>query len=399
MQSWKVNLAVLTLAVVIISSGNTMLMPFLPLYLLEELGAAPEHINIWNGAIFSVTFLVSSMMSPLWGKLADKKGKKLLALRSGICLALTYFLGGIATSPEQMFMVRVFHGFASGLSTMCLAMASGLVPEAKMGLSLGFLQAGYSAGTIMGPFIGSSLSAFWGMRTAFFVTGYVFLAVSLIFLVLLPEPRQPKQPSVPALQKDLLLLPFFREILLYVFLCQTAIFFTRPVLSIYVAGLDLGRGNLLLVTGIIFSLVGIAGVIASPLWGHLGQRHGYGNALCVATFCAGVMYIANIATENIAEFAVMHFIYGAFCAGIQPSLSAALVHITPASEKGQAFGFMFSAQQWGSVVGPLFGGIMASSFSISYLFIAGGVIMLAVSVAVCLRGSLRRFLKGNAAGT
>lgn len=52
-------------------------------------------------------------------------------------LALSYFLGGIVTTPEQMFGVRVLQGFAAGLWSACLAIATSLVPIGKAGRELG----------------------------------------------------------------------------------------------------------------------------------------------------------------------------------------------------------------------------------------------------------------------
>ena len=85
--NWKRNVFVLAFSAGCTSAGYTMLIPFLPMYLLD-LGVATENVAIWSGVVFSITFFVAAVMAPLWGKLADKKGKKLMALRAGGGLAL-----------------------------------------------------------------------------------------------------------------------------------------------------------------------------------------------------------------------------------------------------------------------------------------------------------------------
>lgn len=102
MMNWKVLLTILTLAATLMSSSYTMLIPFLPVYLTKELGVT-EHVNLWSGAVFSVTFLVSTFMAPIWGAMSDKGSRKLMAIRSAVLLSLAYTLGGLVQTPTQLF--------------------------------------------------------------------------------------------------------------------------------------------------------------------------------------------------------------------------------------------------------------------------------------------------------
>ncbi len=113
--NWKVVLAIISCNIVFMSASYTMLIPFLPMYLTHELGVDAAHVNLWSGIVFSSTFVVSAIMAPIWGKLADKKGKKLMAIRSSLLLSISYFLGGIVTTPLQLTFMRMFQGFAAGL--------------------------------------------------------------------------------------------------------------------------------------------------------------------------------------------------------------------------------------------------------------------------------------------
>ena len=102
MMNWKVLLTILTLAATLMSSSYTMLIPFLPVYLTKELGVT-EHVNLWSGAVFSVTFLVSTFMAPIWGAMSDKGSRKLMAIRSAVLLSLAYTLGGLVQTPTQLY--------------------------------------------------------------------------------------------------------------------------------------------------------------------------------------------------------------------------------------------------------------------------------------------------------
>ena len=55
--------------------------------------------------------------------------------------------------------------------------------------------------------------------------------------------------------------------------------------------------------GIIFSLAGIAGIIAAPFWGKRGQQLGYTKVLCFVLFCAGAINLCQIFVQDIWQFA------------------------------------------------------------------------------------------------
>lgn len=386
MKNWKVILAILTANVVMMASGYTMLIPFLPMYLIRELGVSMEAVKLWNGAIFSITFLIGGIMAPIWGKLADTKGKKMMAMRSGAGLALSYFLGGLVSSPEQMFCVRVLQGFAAGLWSVCLAIATSLVPMEKLGVSLGILQAGLTFGNVIGPLAGGSLATLFGMRYSFFVAGSLLTIITLVFFFYIPEPPRAAPPRKQA-KEDVQLLRrgVIREALAYVAVAQMVILLIQPILALYVSELNHGEGNLLFLSGFVFSLVGIASALTAPSWGRLGQRHGFYRSLCWAALSAGLMNFVVALPDTLTLFCVLNFTYGLCCAGIQPSLSAVLASNTDADQRGRVFGYMFSAQQFGSMAGPLLGGLIATYFPLRSLFFVAGILLLGISGAVFFR--------------
>lgn len=388
MKNWKIILGILTVNVLMMASGYTMLIPFLPMYLINELGVSADDVKMWNGAIFSITFLIGGIMAPIWGKMADTKGKKMMAMRAGAGLAISYFLGGLVTSPEQMFGVRVIQGFAAGLWSVCLAIATSLVPIDKLGVSLGVLQAGLTCGNVIGPLVGGSLATLFGMRASFFVAGSLLTIITLVFMFYIPEPPKAvatkKQPdNKPRVQ--LLKQPIVRETLLYVAIAQMVILLIQPILSLYVAELNHGEGNLIFLSGVAFSLVGIASALTAPSWGRFGQDYGFYKALCATTLLSGIMSCVVALPQTLLLFCVCNFCYGLCCAGIQPSLSAILASNTDADQRGRVFGFMFSAQQFGSMIGPLVGGFIATYAPLKSLFIVAGIILCCISALVWLR--------------
>ena len=148
MTNWKALVWFLTLTSVFMSASYTMLVPFLPMYLIEELGVANSDVNLWSGLIFSTTFLISAIMAPIWGALADKKSRKMMAIRAAVCLAISYVWGGFVSTPWELFAMRCFQGFSAGLWPACLAIMTSTAPREKMGWCLGLMQGGSTAGGV-----------------------------------------------------------------------------------------------------------------------------------------------------------------------------------------------------------------------------------------------------------
>lgn len=386
--SWKGILTILTCNVVLMSASYTMLIPFLPMYLIQELGVEAAQVNLWSGLVFSATFVVSAVMAPIWGKMADKKGKKLMAVRSSMGLALTYFFGGLVSSPVELLLVRVFQGFAAGLWAAELAIMSTVAPKEKLGMSLGVMQAALTGGGVIGPLLGGVLAQLFGMRMSFFFAAASLFIITLVTVFFVPEPKPEARGEAETKPQDapsLLKTPIIRRMLVYSAVVQMVILILQPILTIYVAELQKSMDNIVMIAGFVFSLGGIAGAISAPLWGRYGQRCGFLRALRLALICAGAVMMTQSLPDTLVPFATLQFVCGLFFAGIYPSINALLARNTQAAYRGRVFGMMFSAQQVGSMAGPLLGGLLGTYIGLKSVFLFAGFLLVGISVMLKLR--------------
>ena len=307
---WKTTLVILTLSAVLMSLSYTMLIPFLPMYLIEELGVEQSRANFWSGLVFSVSFLISGVMAPIWGAMADKRSRKLMALRAAILLAVSYALGGIVQNEWQLLAMRCFQGFASGLWPACLAIMASTVPRERIGLAMGIMQGGMTAGGVLGPFFGGALAELFSMRMTFFIGGAALAVITLLILFFIHEPPRKEQKKAAAAREktSLLKIPVVQRMLLCAGVVQLTILLQQPVMPMYIGELQGSMDRIVFVTGIVFSVVGVSGVIASPLWGVIGQKWGYRPALYTAlagTACFGMI---QAIPDTLGPFAVWRFI-------------------------------------------------------------------------------------------
>ncbi|WP_315305899.1 MFS transporter [Selenomonas noxia] len=391
--NWKVVLALLTCNVLFMSASYTMIIPFLPMYLTNELGVDDTSVSLWAGLSFSVTFFVSAVMAPIWGRIADRKGKRLMAMRASLLIAISYLLGGIVTSPEQLIIVRVFQGFASGLWPMDLAIMTLYAPQERLGFSLGIMQGTLTAGGVVGPLLGGVLAELFGMRTSFYIGGLALFINFLAFTFIIKEPPMPKS-TVPLTAEEknpmhLWHIPILRTMMIVSTLAQMVLYILMPVITTYIKALAGSMDNIVFVAGAVFSLSGIAGAIAAPLWGIYGTRRTYFNSMFLAMLFGGIMFTLQGIPDTLMPFAVMQFGVGLFIAGIQPSLNAIIAQHTPPQLKGSVFGLLFSAQQIGGAAGPLLGGVVATYLGMHFLFPAAGSILLVLALFVWWRYIMR----------
>ena len=394
--NWKAVLAILTCNVVLMSASYTMLIPFLPMYLINELGVTSDNVNMWSGIIFSVTFIVSAVMAPIWGKLSDKKGRKPMAVRAGVGLAITYFICGIVSSPIQLMFARILQGFAAGLWPAELAIMSSYAPKEKLGFCMGVMQGALTAGGVIGPLLGGVLASVFGMRVSFFISAGALALITLITLIFIKEPpREAKTPEQLALAKEaekvnLLKVPMIRRMLECAVVIQMAILILQPILTLYVAELHHSMDNVIMLSGMVFSLGGFAGAISAPLWGRYGQSHGFFRTMCITLAGTGFILIIQSIPSTLTPFAILQFVCGLFYAGVYPSINSILVKKSPAEHRGRIFGLMFAAQQIGSTIGPLVGGFIGTFFGLKFVFIFAGILMFITSALMYLKPPISR---------
>lgn len=395
--NWRKNVYVLAFASSCTAASYTMLVPFLPLYLLE-LGAPENRVALYSGAVFSVAFLVAAIMAPVWGKMADQRGKKLMAVRACAGLTIAYFLGGIVTTPLQLFGMRVVQGFANGFLPMVLAIASASAPSNRLGYALGIAQTGQIIGGVLGPLIGGVIAELIGMRLSFFVASGFLLLVTLLVLLVVKEP--PASASARETKADSSIIEDFRYalsnrhimgMLILSFVISLGNMVLQPVISLYVAALQHSMENVVFTSGLVFSLGGIAGAISTAPWGNFGQRHGYFRVMAMSFLGAGIFNFLQYFPTTISGFAICQFFFGLFFVGANPAVSAILVKSSPDNFRGRVFGLATTANQSGAMVGPLVGSLISTYFGIRDVFLITGPVLFCIGLWLWQKRERRRF--------
>ena len=383
---WKKNLPVLWIAVFLCCASYTSCIPFLPVYIMREMGVDPSEVNFWAGISFAVTFLGCTVMAPYWGALADHVGQRKMAIRAGYGLALTYFLTGACQDIYQLIGVRILCGVVAGFVPACMSMASSSLPESRMGWGMGLMQTALSSGTIMGPLMGGYMASWFGMRMSFYVGSIALFTATtaVMFIVKDMTILQKGGFSASSMWHDLqdsLRNKELRFIMFMFFMVQTCVMTIQPLITMYVGQLMGAMGDeAVKMSGVIFSLAGFAGIIAAPFWGKRGQSYGYVRIFALVTFTAGFINLFQVFIQDVWQFAAIQFVYGLFLAGAVPNINANLTVVTDRATRGKAFGLSTSANQFGGVVGPLLGGALGAVMTTRYVLVTTGCILMCMGL-------------------
>lgn len=373
---WVVTLTILVASAFLMDMSFTMITPFLPVYLSSELGAKASEVDMWSGAVFAVTFFVSGLLGPVWGVLADRKSRKLMALRASIGLTISYALCGIVQTPMQLFAARFFQGLCAGLYPALLALLAASIPARKTGLSMGLMQGGMTVGAVVGPFVGGVLADYFGMRESFFVASVALGLISLhIGFCIKEKPRTIKVTSRNWFDWSVIRQPAIFKMLMACAVIHASLFSAQPILPLYIAQLQGSMDNIMMLSGTIFSVCAISIMIASPILGAAGQKFGFLKVLSCSLFFAGLLISAQVLGRTPFEFGVWRFIAGFAIAGLIPLVNSIISTECPPDKKGEVFGFNFLTGHAGMALGPFAAGALSGWFGYQAVIVASGLIL------------------------
>lgn len=378
--NWQKNLFVAWCGCFLTGVAFSLVMPFLPLY-VEQLGVTdPQSLNLWSGVVFSITFLFSAVASPFWGGLADRKGRKIMLLRSALGMAIVMVLMGMAISIWQFLALRALLGLLGGFVPNANALIATQVPRKRSGWALGWLSTGAVSGALIGPLIGGLLADSFGLRPVFFITAAVLFLCFLMTLFAIRETFVPVQKKdmlhardvFSSLKRPKLVLALFVTTLII----QVATGSIAPILTLYVRDLAGDIQNLAFVSGMIASVPGVAALLSAPRLGKLGDRIGPERILIAMLVVSVLLLIPMSLVQTPLQLGILRFLLGAADGALLPAVQTLLIYNVSNSVAGRIFSYNQSFRDIGNVTGPLMGAVVSAHWGFRAVFIVTAAIVL-----------------------
>ena len=377
METWKQTVYISLVCVFCIAFGVSQLAPILPLY-FHDLGVqTPESMSLWSGLATGATYIIVCLAAPFWGRIADKRGRKITLIRSSFGMALCNILIAFQTTPEGVVLIRLIQGLVSGFYSASITLIASESPIERTGWALGLLASANLAGSLIGPLLGGYIADTVGIRNDFIIVGIIMGLAGLLATVFIHEDYVPKDNveklSISKLKEQI---PEFNSIIALCvasFIYAICIMSLQPVISVYIKGiLPSNTENIAFIAGAVFSAMGIAQLISSSPLGKLVDKIGPRKVLVISLIYVGILNIPQVYVSDVYQLAIIRFLQGFGLGGMLPALNTYLSSKTPREFTGQVFSYNQSCLFLGYFLGAVGGASLMAWLGFTTLFWASG---------------------------
>ena len=388
---WRRNLVAVVVAAFIGFTGFTLVMPFLPLY-FEELGvSSPGATAIWSGLSLGVTPAVTAVMAPIWARVAERFGRKLMVVRSLGSFVVIMSLMGLVQAPWQVLALRAVQGFFAGYGPIAMTMAAESAPADRVASAIGWVQTAQRLGPALGPVIGGALAAALGLRQTFFVAALFYLTAFALVVGGYRESGRVRDrggpaPATPATWAELKRVPHFVLFVGAVFALQLVDRSFGPVLPLYLREIGIAEAHVPFLSGVVFTTMAASAAVGNQITPWLLRR---GSAAVLVPASAAVACAAAAVFGAGAPLPLLLSAAGLFGVGIGVATTALYTAATGAvgpQARGPAFGYLTTAYLMGLALSPVAAGLVGS-LSMRAVFVADAVGL--ASVAAIVRRGMR----------
>lgn len=334
---------------------------------------------------------------------------------------------------NELLLVRFLSGLGlGGAIPNLVALTSEYMPRRFSRSAVTLVFCGMPLGAMLAGLTAQQVLLFWDWRALFIIGGLLPIAVALIVGIRLPESleylaRSPRNHSM--------LEHIVRRLFIGVGPLPEATFTTQrdkaeriPVKRLFSDGMwrrtillwlpyamnllvlysimswiptVLASANAPLATGILaIILFSLGGVIGSVCQGQIMNRYGAAQVL-FTEFCCYLALVLALSALPVALniFLTVMFVLGIIVQGAQAGLNAVAAEIYPPSIRSTGVGWALGVGRIGSILGPVFGGLMPGlGWSLQQIFIAAtvpGIVALGATLIILL-GQVREAAPTNA---
>jgi MFS transporter, DHA1 family, multidrug resistance protein len=360
-------------------------MPFLPLY-LEQLGLHDVgEISLWAGLSLGVTPAVTAFMAPIWGRLGDRYGRKIMVERSLVSFVVVMAAMSYVTRPWHVFALRAVQGLFAGYGALTLTMAADSAPREETAYAIGFVQTAQRLGPALGPVIGGIVAQAVGLRNAFLVTACFYAIAAVLVAIVYDEhalvKKSPQGKTGQVTFRDVLAFENFLVLMVVIFGLQFVDRSFGPVLPLFVATLGPRGSEVAIVAGLLFSVAAGTAALGNYVCGPLlrrGSARGVIAAAC-ATAAAGVT--GYLLTTDALWLALPTALFGVAIGTATTAAYTAATTVIPMDARGAGFGLLTTASLVGLAVSPIVNGLLGAT-SIRAVFALDAVVLGALAMLV-----------------
>ena len=384
MASWQRTLWAIVVGQLLVSIGFSFVFPFMPLY-VQELGVPDlRDATLWAAALNSIQAVSLGLMAPIWGTIADRRGRKPMLVRSLVGCGVFIGAMGFAQTPIHLLICRTLQGTVSGTIAAASALVAAISPRGQNGYSLGMVQLSVWVGTAIGPVLGGIAAGAIGYRACFWLAGGLMIVAGIATWLVVKE--GPRPAATAAREKSAGRFGSLRALggaapaVALIALSELSFNAVQPVLAL-VAEQALAPGaDTALFIGVLFGATALAASIGAVVLGKWSDRVGYRRVIVVCALAGVVLHVVQPLSYDPLVTIVLRTLAGFALGGLMSASNALLAVVTASSSVGLAYGVADMARCAGRVVGPVGAALMATRIDVGVGFLFAAAILAAVAI-------------------
>ncbi len=386
MERWQQTLAIVFLTQLFSAIGFSIVFPFLPLYVEELDSTTGMNVEILAGLVISAQAFTMMLAAPIWGALADRRGRKMMVVRASFGGAVTLALMAFVQSSEQLILLRAVQGLITGTVAAASALVAAETPRERIGLSLGTLQVALWAGVAAGPLIGGILADAFGYRLPFIITAVLLVIAGALAWIGVRENFRPipgpERPGMVAEWRRVVsrkgIVPTFN--VRFITGIGRTVF--TPIIPLFVASLMTSEEGVATTTGLITGIAAATGTAGAMLLGKMGDNIGHRRILIGSAVAMAAFHLPQVWATTVWQLLILQTMAGFVSGGITAAPSALLAQYTPSGEEGSVYGLDNSVTSAARAIAPLIGSAFAVWFGMrSTLALATALFLLTAVLA------------------
>lgn len=380
--NWKRNLYILWFTQTLSTMSFGFGVPLIPFY-IQELGVNdPAQINLFVGILNSAPAVTMALVSPIWGKLSDRYGRKPMIIRAMASASIIIALMGMVKDVNQLVILRTFQGLFTGTVAAASTFVAAGTPKEDLSYALGFLSSSTFLGSSLGQSLGGLAAETFGNRISFFIGAAIMSFGVILAITLLKEDpstfgRADKEKQATMQLKDLIALVGMLLIMLMLQRFVRSIF--DPFMPLYLQQLR-GPDRIKAVTGYVRMAISIATALAGLTLTRLRgdkTKTVVGLLLITSLFAASLLIF-----RGFWPFVILFTIMSFFLGGIEPLITSMSAERVDSRNRGTLFGYQGMVGSLGWMIAPLAGSFLSIRFGGYEVLIVTIIIVLLINFAM-----------------
>lgn len=364
------KIAVVMLILLMVFIGFGIVIPILP-HIIMDAGNNELHL----GLMLSIYSLLAFLVSPLWGALSEKVGRRSIILTGTIGFCMSYLLFGFADGQLwMMYLSRIVGGIFSGaVAAVIVAYVADITTIEQRTKGMALIGMSIGLGFTFGPAFGGLLSKY-GSNVPFFSAAVLTFITYILGFILLKESLP---PATRNLQREIASSRWsaFTGRMKYLYILSFFVTFSLAAIEATLLYFEAKRIPNITIQqiGYMFFFCGIAGAfVQGGIVRKYIQNGGEKKAIAFGLFLSASGFLLLLFSSTIVNATIYLCVFGIGNAFIRPCVISLITQKTTVSQ-GIAAGLTSSMDSFGRILGPLLA-IILFKVHINFPYIMGAIL-------------------------